>query len=173
MIFLFFFVIIFTYLQLLSNVSRDLQSMKPPPILFTDEHSTKFLHAIWLVSDFDAQSCAPQQKYCKYYGHSQALHLFPLSYLYLSKKIINRVCDFCKCSNIVILDLNWQNYFEKKNWLCRLFKVFLRRLGTVVSICPLPFFISRAVWWYSKNKWDFIAKWLTIRQYNFKGDSFL
>jgi hypothetical protein len=46
LIFLFLFVIIFIYLQLLSNVSQDLQAMKPPPILFTDEHSTKFLHAI-------------------------------------------------------------------------------------------------------------------------------
>ena len=45
-LFLLLFVIIFTYLQLLSNVSQDLQAMKPPPILFTDERCTKFLHAI-------------------------------------------------------------------------------------------------------------------------------
>jgi hypothetical protein len=49
------FVIIFTNLQLLSHVSHDLQAMKPPSILFTDERSTKFLRVIWLVSDFDAE----------------------------------------------------------------------------------------------------------------------
>ena len=45
-LFLLLFVIIFTYLQLLSNVSQDLQAMKPPPILLTDERCTKFIHAI-------------------------------------------------------------------------------------------------------------------------------
>ena len=45
-IFLFLFVLIFTYLQLLSNVSLDLQVIKPPPKFLTDERSIKFLHAI-------------------------------------------------------------------------------------------------------------------------------
>jgi hypothetical protein len=40
LIFLFLFVIIFTYLQLLSHVSHDLQAMKPLSKLFTDKRST-------------------------------------------------------------------------------------------------------------------------------------
>jgi hypothetical protein len=61
LIFLFLFVIIFTYLQLLSHVSHDLQAMKPLSKLFTDKRSTKFLHVIWLVSDFD-EPCATTSK---------------------------------------------------------------------------------------------------------------
>ena len=71
---------------------------------------------------------------------------FDWSVILMFKAVLH---NFCKCSNIVILDLNWQNYLGKKYiCLCRLF---------TSSICP-PFFISRAVWWYFKNKWDFIIK---------------
>ena len=51
MIFLLLFVTIFTYLQLLSKVSQNLQATKPFTMLFTCERPTKFLRAIWLVEN--------------------------------------------------------------------------------------------------------------------------
>jgi hypothetical protein len=52
------FVIIFTYLQLSSNASQNLQYSNSASILFTwCQYRAKFLRAIWLVIDFDGQDC--------------------------------------------------------------------------------------------------------------------